>query len=47
MLVLGVNPTYFVVYVGDVHAVEDVILEIVPQYPSQDIKGNVGPGDRF
>lgn len=34
--------THFIVYVCDVHAVEDVILEVVPQYPPQDIEGDVG-----
>lgn len=34
--------THFIVYVCDVHAVEDVILEVVPQYPPQDIEGDIG-----
>lgn len=35
--------THFVIYVCDVHAVEDVVFEVVLQDPSQDVKGNVGP----
>ena len=31
-------PTYFVIYVCDIHAVENIIFEIVSEYPSQYIK---------
>ena len=31
-------PTYFVIYVCDIHAVENIIFEIVFEYPSQYIK---------
>lgn len=43
---LSSNHTYFVIDVCDVHAVQDVILEVVPQYPSQNIKRYVGPVQR-
>ncbi len=40
------NQAYFVVYVCDVHAVQDVVFEVVPQYPSQNIKRYVRPVQR-
>lgn len=35
--------TYFVIYVCDVHTVEDIILEVIPQYSSQNVKRYIGP----
>lgn len=44
---LILKSTYFVIYVCDIHAVEDIILEVVPQYPSQNIERYVGPVHRL
>lgn len=35
---------YLVVHICDVHAVEDVVPEVVTQHPPQDVEGDVGPG---
>lgn len=35
--------THFVVDVCDIYAIKHVVFEVVPQYPSQDIEGNVRP----
>ena len=35
--------TYLVIYVGDVHAVEDVVVKVILHHPPQNIKGNVRP----
>lgn len=35
--------SHLVVDVCDVHAVEDVVLEVIPQDPPQDVEGDVGP----
>ena len=43
------NSLHLIVNVRDVHAVEDVEFEVIPQHSSQDIEGDVGPaatGDR-
>lgn len=37
------NSLYLIVNVRDVHAVEDVKFEVIPQHSSQDIEGDVGP----
>ena len=35
--------TYLVIYVSDVHTVEDIIVEVVLHHSPQNIKGNVRP----
>ena len=35
-----------IVDVGDVHAMYDVVAEVVTQHPSQDVKRHVTPGGR-
>lgn len=42
-LATTVFTTHFVVDVCDIHAIEHVVFEVVPQYPSQDIEGDVRP----
>lgn len=37
------SSSHLVIYICDVHGIEDIIFEIVLQYSSEDIKGYVGP----
>lgn len=39
------NSSHLVIYICDVHGIEDIIFEIVLQYSSEDIKGYVGPAE--
>lgn len=40
----GRSEPHLVVHICDVHAVEDVVPEVVAQHPPQDVEGDVGPG---
>ena len=35
--------TYLVIYVRDVHTIEDIVVEVILHHPPQNIKGDVRP----